>query len=204
MSGTQLEKQTQQAVRGKSAHITHTAGAQATQVAAGVVSYGTDGKAATKLTEQIAGEKVNLVYVGGVLYLNVPSQQSGWLAIRPDGTDSLSKQFAPLLATMSQSMNGQTVGLTGVTWKVTSVTTSAVTYRTHLTAAMVADESARLGLGKLVNSSPKDEDIVEVISTSGLPQSTEVLAGGTSTSQMHYTDWGPAITITAPANSTPA
>ncbi len=205
VSGTQLEKQTRRAVRGKSAHIRHTAGAQAFQIATGVVSYGVDGTAATKLTEQIAGEQVNLVYVGDVLYLSIPSQQSGWLAIRPNGTDSLSKQFAPLLATMRQSMNGQTVGLSGVTWKVASVTASTVTYRTHLTAAMVRKESAKVGLGKLVESTATDQDIIEVVSAaSGLPQSTEVLSGGTSTGQMRYTNWGPAIKISAPANSTPA
>lgn len=201
---TELEKQTRQATLGKSAHITHTAGAQATPLAAGIVSYDATGAAATKLTEQIAGEKVNLVYAGDVLYLDIPSEQSGWLAIRPGGTDALSKQFAPLLASMSQSQNGQVSGMRGVRWEVTSVTASAVTYRVHVTASMVKAQSTKLGLGKLANVPAAGEDITEVISSSGLPQSLVVSVGQLSTLRVRYSGWGPAVLIKAPEGAAAA
>lgn len=204
LSGVELEKLTQRAKRGKSAHMSQTIGAQHTPFMQGIVSFSADGTATEKLTEQIAGKKADLVYAGDVLYLSIPSEGSGWLAVRSGGTDTLSKQLAPLLATIRQSEAGQSVGIKGVTWTVTSVTRSQVTYQTHLTAPQVKAASAKVGADKILKVRPTSEDLVEVFSRTGLPLRLDILIHGAGSLHLTYGSWGPAITITPPEDYTEA
>jgi len=204
ISGTALQQQLQRARRGKSAQVTESTGDQGAFTADGVVSFAEDGTATERMVEHVGGKKANLVYAGDVLYLHIPSDGSGWISVRPGGTDALSEQLAPLLSAMRQSEGGQAVGAAGVTWKVTASTPSAVTYRTHLTAAQVKAQATKLGTSKLVKVPASGEDIIEVVSSRKLLRSMQVLADGQTTMRAQYSHWGPAIKITAPANSVPA
>ncbi|MBB2894238.1 hypothetical protein [Flexivirga oryzae] len=184
--------------------MTENTGAHGAFTADGVVSFAEDGTATERMVEHVGAKKANLLYVGDVLYLQVPSDGSGWIAVRPDGTDALSRQLAPLLSAMRQSEGGRAGGTTDVTWKVTASTPSAVTYRTHLTAAQVKAQATKLGTSKLVKVPASGEDIIEVVSSAQLLLSMQVVANAKTTLQAKYSHWGPAIKITAPPDSVPA
>lgn len=155
-----------------------------------------------RMTEKIAGAKVELSYVHDVMYVSVPSQGAGWVAIRQGGTDPLSKQLAPLLAQMKQSMSGNLGELGGVVWRVAATSPTEITYRAHVSAAQARSRLTKLGLGAVAGSiSATGEDITEVISPSGLPVSTSVSMDGVTTMQLRYDKWGPAVDIKAPADA---
>ncbi|RNI21619.1 hypothetical protein EFY87_10675 [Flexivirga caeni] len=169
----------------------------------GIVSFAHDGTAATKLTEHVGSQEFGVVYVDKVLYFKVVSAGTGWLAIRQGASDALAKQFGPLVQAMQQSQRGGTAGSPDAVWKVVAVTPAAITYRTHATQRQVAAALDKTGMSQ-VQAPPGGEDIVEAIAPNGLVRQVDTIINGAVTLQVDYRGWGPAVTISAPPDSTDA
>lgn len=202
VTAAELNSQVEHAMRGKSFRMTMKSAAAAGLTANALVSRSSAGAASMRMTEEIAGEKVEVVYVHDVMYLSVPGQSSGWLAIRQGGTDALSRQLGPMLSQLKQGMTGELGDLKGVVWKVLSTAPVGTTYRSHVSAPALRARLAKTGLTALAGKSvpPLGEDVTEVISAKGLPVSTTTTVDGVQVLSLHYGSFGPAVDIKVPSN----
>lgn len=202
VTAAELNSQVERAMLGKSFRMTTKSAAAAGLNANALVSRSSTGAASMHMTEEVAGEKVEVIYVHDVMYLSVPAQSSGWLAIRQGGTDALSRQLGPMLGQMKQGMSGDLGDMKGVVWKVLSIDPAGTTYRAHVSAAAVRAKLAKSGLSAIAGKSvpAAGEDVTEVIAANHLPVSTTVTIDGVKTLSLHYGSWGPAVDIKVPRN----
>ncbi len=171
------------------------------------------------VTSKAAGRTVQMVFIGGAMYMNVGEKYQGksWLRIAPGGSDPLSKTLAPLLTQLSGSLDLK-AQLTG---SKDSKITGAV--RTELAGVpatrytLVTSEKALLAqfdkiattaeMRKALRSQFKGARAESVlwIGDDGLPLRVDSRVVGAAvpgtTTTVTYSDWGKPVRITAPPRS---
>jgi hypothetical protein len=171
------------------------------------------------MTMTAGGQRLSLVVLGGVLYLNFgrPIAGKSWVKIAPTASDPLSRAFGPLLQSLGSSSDVQAQVAALKDAKITSVvsTTADGVRATRYTIAMTernfrASFDTFKGLSapvrKAVAAALKGTSgtTVMTVDAKGLVHRVVTIVRGpsrTQTTTVTYRGWGEPVRITAPPPS---
>ena len=171
------------------------------------------------VTTKAAGRTVQMVFIGGAMYMNVGEkyQGKGWLRIAPGGSDPLSKTLGPLLTQLGTSLDLKTQLTGSKDSKITGATRAELGGVPATRYAMVTSEKALLAQFDKIATTPQmrkalrsqfkgaHAESVLWIGDDDLPLRVDSrVVGGNApgaTSSVSYSDWGKPVSIRVPRRS---
>ncbi len=141
-------------------------------------------------------------YIGGGIAKTFGAK-TPWVQIDPQGTDKVSKQLAPVVASLATAAESSDPAaslspLADAKATVTASSTTSTTYRVKLTAAQLAELAKKQPALAKAGGQPVTFDYT--VTSAGLPQKIGITVGG-KTIVTTYSGWGAPLKITAPPAS---
>lgn len=165
------------------------------------------------MTMDVAGEKMEIIYVDKVMYMSGDAfgdmTDAKWIKMDPKGEDEFSKMMAPTLTQMESSMKDPAQQLEiyeGATATVTKVDGDLTTYemkvtQEQLSKALKAQTADIPGLTEeTLKQLPDGMTYSMVLNGAGLPQSLTTDFAGTAMTVI-YSKWGEPVDVKAPPAS---
>ncbi len=146
-----------------------------------------------QVTTEVAGQTVEILSVGGAIYLKgIPNQDKEWLKIDPQGTDPISQLAAPLTGALDLSDPRSMVkAFAGTTATVVKADGTTTTYEMTVDPVkLLGDLAKTAGVALPVT-------VTYVLDSDDRPVSATSDVGGQSLT-LNYSDWGTDVMIEAP------